>query len=60
MTAGRVTGTMVIRLPAGGDDSCGHAAIDAGRLSIERDGIELALGPLQDFQPPGSPMNALR
>ena len=41
-------------LAAGGDDSRGYTAVDAGCLCVERHGVELALGPLQDLQPPGA------
>src|SRR5215470_3472983 len=41
-------------LSAGSDDSRRYSPVDAGRFSVERHRIELALSPLQDVEPPGS------
>jgi hypothetical protein len=38
------------RLTAGGDDRRRYPAVDTGRLGVERQRVELALGALQDLQ----------
>jgi hypothetical protein len=40
------------RLAPGGDDRRRYPAVDAGRLGVERNRVELALGTLQDLQAP--------